>query len=67
MRCGIVKAVIESCQLDKPGDSQAQTLQLLEIWVERQGRNASQVLISELNAIDKKCKAQEVIGILNNV
>lgn len=66
MRSEIKKATIDSCKLDNPGDSQAQTLQLLGIWVEKQGRDASQVLIRELNEIDKKLKAQDVIDILNN-
>lgn len=67
MRSRIIKATIDSCKLDNPGDSQAQTLQLLGIWVEKQGRDASHKLISELYDIGKRGKAQNVRDILDSV
>lgn len=60
LRSGITRVGIDSCKLDNPGDSQGQTLQLLEKWVEKEGREASRSLIKQLKAMDKKRKAEEL-------
>ncbi|XP_070772200.1 tumor necrosis factor receptor superfamily member 6 [Enoplosus armatus] len=64
MRSGIGNA-IDVCKLDYPGDSQEQTLQLLKVWVESQGRGAPRNLIQNLNQIGRKGKAEKVTDILS--
>lgn len=65
MRSGIPESIIESCQLNNPRDYQEQTFQLLNIYVERQGREASNILIQKLLTGGKKAKAQKVKDILS--
>lgn len=65
MRSGIPESIIESCQLNNPRDCQEQTFQLLNIYVERQGREASSSLIQKLLTDGKKAKAQKVKDILS--
>ncbi|XP_037321626.1 tumor necrosis factor receptor superfamily member 6-like [Pungitius pungitius] len=60
-RSGIQDPVIESCQLDHPNDSQEQTLQLLKIWVEMQGKEASNMLVKILEENKKRGKAEKII------
>ncbi|XP_049456059.1 tumor necrosis factor receptor superfamily member 26 isoform X1 [Epinephelus fuscoguttatus] len=60
----ITPAVIQSCQLDHIR-SQDQTYQLLEIWVEKQGRNASKKLVEILQKGDKKGAVDRVMEILS--
>lgn len=65
MRSNIKSASIEGCRLDYPGNSQEQTLQLLKIWTEQQGMEASRNLIQILQNSGKKGKAEKVALILN--
>ncbi|TNN81814.1 Tumor necrosis factor receptor superfamily member 6 [Liparis tanakae] len=65
MKSRIESAIIESCRLDYPNDSQEQTLRLLHIWVESQGREASRVLIQSLQTSDRRGKAEKVMAILS--
>lgn len=64
MRSGMLNATIDACKLDHPGDSQEQTLQLLRIWQESQGREAGLNLIESLGKSGKKSKAGQVRDIL---
>lgn len=64
MRSGINKAAIESCKLNRPNDSQLQTLELLQIWTEKQGREASMKLIHMLNDLNMRGIAEKVKTIL---
>lgn len=64
LRSSIPNATIESCQLNHPGDANEQTLELLQIWNEKQGRRAGNKLKQILQDTDKKKKAQEVTNIL---
>ncbi|KAK9541451.1 hypothetical protein VZT92_001493 [Zoarces viviparus] len=57
---------IESCQLDHRDDSQEQTVQLLKIWVEKQGRGASKNLIKILEESEKRTTAESVRKILSS-
>ncbi|XP_067374739.1 tumor necrosis factor receptor superfamily member 6 isoform X2 [Channa argus] len=61
----IPRTAIEFCERDNPRDTQQQTLQLLETWIESQGRNASQNLIESLQKNRKNSKAEKVIRILS--
>ncbi|XP_042357471.1 tumor necrosis factor receptor superfamily member 6 [Plectropomus leopardus] len=63
-RSRIPKGIIESCQLDH-GDNQDQTRKLLEIWVEKQGRNASKNLVKILQEGGKTGTAERVMEILS--
>lgn len=64
MGSGILDTTIDSCKLDHPGNSQEQTLQLLQIWVERQGKEASKNLVQILEDSGKRGKAESVVQIL---
>lgn len=63
-RCSIPNTIIESCQLNHPGDAHEQTLELLRNWNEKQGRGAGNKLIQILQDTGKKKKAQKVTNIL---
>ena len=65
MRCSIANTQIESCQLNHPQDAQEQTLELLKIWVEREGPNAGKTLVERLREMKKNAKAGSVRDILN--
>lgn len=64
IRCGIPPARIESCELNHRGDAQEATLELLRIWVEREGSGAGRKLIQILQNSNKKRKAEKVTDIL---
>lgn len=64
LRSSILETCVESCQLNHPGDADEQTLELLRIWNEKQGRGAGNKLKQILQNIDKKLKAQKVTDIL---
>ncbi|XP_020481292.2 tumor necrosis factor receptor superfamily member 6 isoform X1 [Labrus bergylta] len=64
IRSQVPTPTIENCQLDHPGDSAEQTCKLLSIWVEREGREASNRLIEMLNQSNKKAKAEKVMDLL---
>lgn len=64
LRSSISGTTIECCKLNHPGDANEQTLELLQIWNEKQGRKAGNKLKQILQDIDKKKKAQEVTNIL---
>ncbi|KAK2824389.1 hypothetical protein Q5P01_021564 [Channa striata] len=61
----IPRATIEFCERDNPRDAQQQTLQLLETWIESEGRNASKNLIQMLRKNHKNGKADRLIHILS--
>lgn len=63
-RSGIQNAVIESCLLNHPNDSLEQALELLNIWVEKQGKEASNILVKSLQDLDKRGKAEKIIELL---
>ncbi|XP_031695548.1 tumor necrosis factor receptor superfamily member 23 [Anarrhichthys ocellatus] len=65
-RSGISEKDIESCQLDNPDDSQEQTVQLLNKWMEKQGKEASKNLIKILDQNDKRTTAERVMEILSS-
>ncbi|XP_037639261.1 tumor necrosis factor receptor superfamily member 22 [Sebastes umbrosus] len=65
MRSLIPIPTIESCELNHPGNSQEQTLELLKIWVEKQGREASKNLVQILEDKGKRGKAESVVQILS--
>ncbi|XP_056292069.1 tumor necrosis factor receptor superfamily member 23 [Pseudoliparis swirei] len=65
LKSRIESAIIESCRLDHPNDSQEQTLRLLQIWVESQGNEASRILIESLQNSNRRAKAEKVIAILS--
>lgn len=65
MRSNITNVTIDSCKQNHPSDSQEQTLELLTIWVEAQGRKASHNLIEILTKNGKKGKAESVTDILS--
>ncbi|KAM9344910.1 tumor necrosis factor receptor superfamily member 6 [Symphorus nematophorus] len=60
IRSGMLTTTIDNCQTDHPNDSEQRTLQLLNIWVERQGRKAAENLIRMLHDTNKNSKAEEV-------
>ncbi|XP_074501492.1 tumor necrosis factor receptor superfamily member 6-like [Sebastes fasciatus] len=64
MGSNILDTIIVSCELNHPGDSQEQTLELLKIWVEKQGREASKKLVQILEDSGKRGKAESVVEIL---
>ncbi|XP_067466401.1 tumor necrosis factor receptor superfamily member 6 isoform X1 [Thunnus thynnus] len=64
MRDGIPQGTIDNCQLDHPNNAQQQTIQLLKIWVEKQGMDASVKLIQNLEDSGKKLIAEKVVDIL---
>ncbi|XP_074501491.1 tumor necrosis factor receptor superfamily member 26 [Sebastes fasciatus] len=64
MGSGILSTTIDSCKLNHPGNSQEQTVELLQIWVERQGREASKNLVQILEDSGKRGKAESVVQIL---
>lgn len=64
LRSSIPGTIIESCELNHPRDANEQTLELLRIWNENQGRGAGNKLKQILQDIGKKKKAQEVTNIL---
>ncbi|XP_074502160.1 tumor necrosis factor receptor superfamily member 6-like [Sebastes fasciatus] len=64
MRSCILDTIIESCVQTHPGNSQEQTLELLQIWVEKQGSEASKNLVQILEDNGKKSKAESVVQIL---
>ncbi|XP_028983607.1 tumor necrosis factor receptor superfamily member 6-like isoform X2 [Betta splendens] len=64
MRSGIPKNDIESCKLNRPNDVQSQTLELLKIWTEKNGREASRKLIQMLNNNNMRDKSEAVKSIL---
>lgn len=61
---GIQKTEIDNCQLSHQTDVNEQTMALLDIYIERQGRGAGQKLRDSLLKRGKKNKAQEVEHIL---
>ncbi|XP_034408489.1 tumor necrosis factor receptor superfamily member 23 [Cyclopterus lumpus] len=65
LRSRMENATIESCRLDHPHNSQEQTLQLLQIWVESQGNEASRILIQSLQNSSRRGKAEKVKDILS--
>lgn len=64
LRSRIPDTDIESCKLNHPGDAYEQTLQLLRIWNEQQGRGAGNKLTQILQDIKKKKKAQDITNLL---
>lgn len=64
-RSRIIGTIIESCKLDHPNDSQEQTFRLLQIWVEKQGMQASTNLIQILQNMDRRGKAEKVMDIVS--
>ncbi|XP_026166014.1 tumor necrosis factor receptor superfamily member 6 [Mastacembelus armatus] len=66
MRTKIPAATIESCALNHPNDSREQTLELLKIWAEKYGSNASNYLVQNLQRAGKRAIAQDVSNILNS-
>ncbi|XP_044229795.1 tumor necrosis factor receptor superfamily member 6 [Thunnus albacares] len=64
MRYRIPQGTIDNCQLDHPNHAQQQTIQLLKIWVESQGMDASVKLIQNLENSGKKLTAKKVVDIL---
>ncbi|XP_076598424.1 tumor necrosis factor receptor superfamily member 6 [Chaetodon auriga] len=65
VRSGMRNTDIEACELNHPGDSKEQTLQLLREWMESQGMNAGMILIQSLTKGGKNRKAEEVTDILS--
>lgn len=61
---GIPQARIENCERDHPGDSEEQTIQLLQIWAEHEGRRAPERLVKILRESDKVAKSEKVSEIL---
>ncbi|XP_035519231.1 tumor necrosis factor receptor superfamily member 6 [Morone saxatilis] len=66
IRSNIPMTVIDSCQLDIPGDSKEQTLKLLLNWVESQGSDAAKNLLEILQRSGKRRKAERVKEILSH-
>ncbi|XP_029305026.1 tumor necrosis factor receptor superfamily member 6-like [Cottoperca gobio] len=64
-RSNVSNTIIEDCQRNHPGEAQEQTFELLQKWVERQGKDASKNLIQSLQRSGTISKAEHVISILN--
>lgn len=64
LRSRLSDTEIETCKLSYPTDAYEQTLALLRIWNEKQGRGAGNKLKQMLQDADKKRKAEEVTKIL---
>ncbi|XP_037321624.2 tumor necrosis factor receptor superfamily member 6-like [Pungitius pungitius] len=60
-RSKIQDLVIKSCEQEHPNDSQEKTLHLLKIWEERQGKEASKMLVKILEENKKRGKAEKII------
>ncbi|KAF1375646.1 hypothetical protein PFLUV_G00222350 [Perca fluviatilis] len=65
MRSTIPNAAIEACQMNHPGNIQEATLELLKIWVEKNGREASRKLVQILQRSRKRDTAEKVMDILS--
>ncbi|XP_075931918.1 tumor necrosis factor receptor superfamily member 6-like isoform X2 [Anarhichas minor] len=65
-RSGISEKDIQSCRLNHRDDSQEQTIQLLNIWLEKEGKEASKNLIRILEQNDKRATAETVMEILSS-
>lgn len=57
--------IIDNVRLNNPNDTQEQTIQLLLLWVERQGREAGVNLVTDLENNGKKREAEKVTEILS--
>lgn len=65
LRTGIKDGIIEACEIDYKNSAEEQTLQLLKRWVEKEGKEAPKKLVKTLKEMDKKGKAEKIIGILS--
>ncbi|XP_032397614.1 tumor necrosis factor receptor superfamily member 6 [Etheostoma spectabile] len=65
MRSTITDPTIEACQMNHPGNIQEATLELLKIWVEKNGKEASRNLVQILHKSGKKDRAERVMDILS--
>ncbi|XP_053188579.1 tumor necrosis factor receptor superfamily member 6-like [Scomber japonicus] len=63
-RTGVQKIVIDACKWNHPNDCQAQTLELLKVWVEQQGMQASEKLVQMLQDRGRRHTAEKVHDIL---
>ncbi|XP_028280042.1 tumor necrosis factor receptor superfamily member 6 [Parambassis ranga] len=66
MRTGMLNTAIESCRQNHPGNAQEQTLELLSTWVERQGREAPEKLITTLHTSRERMKEERVRKIFSD-
>lgn len=64
MSSSIPNTTIDSVQQNNPRDAQEQTLELLKIYVERQGKEAAKNLIEKLETSKHKGTAEKVAGLL---
>ncbi|XP_078129334.1 tumor necrosis factor receptor superfamily member 6 isoform X2 [Sander vitreus] len=65
MRSKILNPTIEACQMNCPGNIQEATLELLKIWVEKNGKEASRNLVQILQRNGKRDTAEMVMDILS--
>ncbi|XP_034754110.1 tumor necrosis factor receptor superfamily member 6-like [Etheostoma cragini] len=65
IRSTILDPTIETCELNHPGNYQEATLELLKIWVERNGKEASRNLVQLLHRSGKRDRAERVMDILS--
>ncbi|XP_034537013.1 tumor necrosis factor receptor superfamily member 6 [Notolabrus celidotus] len=66
MKSGMQKTRIDNCEQNNQGDREEQTLQLLQIWREGEGRKAPEKLIRLLQQSGKEAKAEKVAEILRH-
>ncbi|XP_029376976.1 tumor necrosis factor receptor superfamily member 6 [Echeneis naucrates] len=66
MRSGMPPTAIDSCQLDYPNNSREQTLQLLRMWVEKEGSGSSEKFIKILQRTGRRGIAEKVMMKLKN-
>lgn len=66
MCTGMMNTDIESCRQNQPGNVQEQTLELLSKWVEQQGRNAPETLITTLHRRRERMKEERVREIFSD-
>ncbi|TDH01398.1 hypothetical protein EPR50_G00179450 [Perca flavescens] len=65
MYSSIQNPAIEECQMNHPGNIQEAKLELLKIWVEKNGREASRNIVQILQSKGKRDTAEKVMDILS--
>ncbi|XP_031162909.1 tumor necrosis factor receptor superfamily member 23 isoform X2 [Sander lucioperca] len=65
IRSSIPNTAIEACKINHPHSIEEATLELLKIWVEKNGREASRNLVQILQRSGKRDKAEKVMDILS--